>query len=79
MCVCLCVCVCESVCLSVCLCVQFKGTVLTSFCPPLPEVGCPKLLEIRNSWGQVIERSGLTFGLKLQRKKERKKGKFRPN
>ena len=27
--------------------------------PPLPEVGCPKLLEIRNPWGKVLERSGL--------------------
>ena len=29
--------------------------------PPLPEVGCPKLLEIRNPWGKVLERSGLIF------------------
>ena len=26
--------------------------------PPLPEVGCPKFLEIWNPWGKVLERSG---------------------
>ena len=31
------------------------------FLPPLPEVGCPIFLEIRNPWGKVLERSGLTF------------------
>ena len=31
------------------------------FLPPLPEVGCPKVLEIQNSWGKEMERSGLTF------------------
>ena len=30
---------------------------LTVFVPPLPEVGCPIFLEIRNPWGKVIERS----------------------
>ena len=34
---------------------------LTVFLPPLPKVGCPKFLEIRNPWGKVMERSGLTF------------------
>ena len=34
---------------------------LNVFLPPLPEVGCPKSLEIRNPWGKVMERSGLTF------------------
>ena len=34
---------------------------LTVFLPPLPEIGCPIFLEIRNSWGKVLERSGLTF------------------
>ena len=29
--------------------------------PPLPEVRCPKFLEIRNPWGKVMERSGLRF------------------
>ena len=28
------------------------------FLPPLPEVGCPIFLEIRNPWGKVIEQSG---------------------
>ena len=31
------------------------------FLPPLPEVGCPIFLEIRNPWGKVIERSGLIY------------------
>ena len=34
---------------------------LTVFLPPLPEVRCPIFLEIRNPWGRVMERSGLTF------------------
>jgi len=34
---------------------------LIVFLPPLPEVGCPIFLEIRNPWGKVLERSGLTF------------------
>ena len=38
------------------------GRELTVFLPPLPEVGCPIFLEIRNPWGKVMERSGLRFG-----------------
>ena len=34
---------------------------LTVFLPPLPDVRCPIFLEIRNSWGKVIERSGLRY------------------
>ena len=34
---------------------------LTVFSPPLPEVGCPIFLEIRNPLGKVMEKSGLTF------------------
>ena len=34
---------------------------LTVFLPPLAKVGCPILLEIRNPWGKVMERSGLAF------------------
>ena len=34
--------------------VQFKRLL-----PPLPEVGCPIFLEIRNPWGKVMKRSGL--------------------
>ena len=34
---------------------------LNVFLSPLPEVGCPKILEIRNPWGKVMDRSGLTF------------------
>ena len=52
---CMCVCVC------VCLFVDFLRYCLNIFMPPLPEVGCPKFLEIRNPWGKVMERSGLTF------------------
>ena len=29
------------------------------FLPPLTEVGCPKVLEIQNPWGKLMERSGL--------------------
>jgi hypothetical protein len=29
--------------------------------PQLPEVGCTIFLEIRNPWGKLMERSGLTF------------------
>ena len=34
---------------------------LTVFLPPLPEVGCPIFLEIRNPWGKVMERNGLRY------------------
>ena len=34
---------------------------LTVFLPPLPEVGCPIFLEIRNPWEKVMERSGLRY------------------
>ena len=53
---------CPSVCPSVCLCVcSLLRYRLMVFLPPLPGVGCPIFLEIRNSWGKVMERSGLTF------------------
>ena len=51
--------ICPSVRLCVCLVtfeVPFNGLL-----PPLHEVGCPIFLEIRNPWGKIIERSGLTF------------------
>ena len=48
---------CPSVCLSVC---TFE-VPLKVFLPPLPEVGCPIFLEIRNPWGKIVERSGLIF------------------
>ena len=51
-------CVCLSVCLFVCSFLRYR---LTVFLPPLPEVGCPKFLEIRNPRGKVMERSGLRF------------------
>ena len=54
--------ICPSVCLSVCLCVRlftFEVPFKRLFAPPLPEVGCPIFLEIRNPWGKVMERNGL--------------------
>ena len=52
--------VCLCVCLSVCSLLRYR---LTVFFPPLPEVGCPIFLEIRNPWGKVMERSGLRYEL----------------
>ena len=52
----LCVCLCVRPC--VCSLLRYR---LNVFLPPLPEVGCPIFLEIRNPWGKVMERSGLTF------------------
>ena len=43
---------------SVCSLLRYR---LTVFLPPLPEVGCQIFLEVRNSWGKVMKRSGLTF------------------
>ena len=54
----MCVSVCVCVCLSVCSLLRYR---LTVFLPPLPEVGCPKILEILNPWGKVMERRGLRF------------------
>ena len=54
--------VCVSACLCICLCVcSILRYRLNVFLPPFPEVGCPNFLEIQNSWGKVMERSGLTF------------------
>ena len=50
--------VCLSVCPSVCSLLRYR---LSIFLPPLPEVGCPIFLEIRNPWVKVMERSGLTL------------------
>ena len=44
-----------------CLFVHFLRYRLNVFFPPLPEVGCPIFLELRNHWGKVMERSGLRF------------------
>ena len=46
------------VCVSVCVSL-FMYYILRLILPPLPEVGCPKYLGIRNPWGKVLERSGL--------------------
>ena len=40
---------------------RFFVSRMRDFFPLLPEVRCPKFLEIRNPWGKVMERSGLTF------------------
>ena len=50
--------ICPYVCVSVCSLLRYS---LNVFLPPLPKVGCPKLLEIWNPWGKVMERSGLRF------------------
>ena len=42
--------------LSVCSLLSYR---LNVFLPPLPKVGCPIFLEIRNSWGKVVGKSGL--------------------
>ena len=71
-------CVCVSVCVSVCVCVcSLLRNCLNVFMPPLPKIGCPKLLEIRNPWGKENEISGLRCehfcfknGLKLPRQKK---------
>ena len=47
-----------SICVSVCSLLRY---CLNVFLPPLPEVGCPILLEIWNPWEKVMERSGLRF------------------
>ena len=57
-----CMCVCLSVCLCVCLCVcSLLRYRLNVFLPPLPEIRCPNLLDIRNPWGKVLETSRLRF------------------
>ena len=44
----------------VCVCSLLRYC-LNLFLPPLPEVGCPNILQIRNPWGKVMERYGLRF------------------
>ena len=46
------------VCLYVCSLLRYR---LNVFLPPLPKVGCPIILEIRNPWGKVMEKGGLRF------------------
>ena len=68
--------VCLSVCPSVCSLLRY---CLNVFLPPLPEVGCPIFLEIRNPWGKVMERSGLRyehFCLKIVLNRRAKKSFF---
>ena len=45
--------------MSVCLMSLFMWYILRPHLPPLPEVRRSKILEIRNPWGKVLERSGL--------------------
>ena len=72
--------ICPSVCVFVRLCVcSVLRYRLTVFWPPLPEVGCPIFLEIQNSWGKVMERSGLIFEhfcLKIVKNRSAKKNIF---
>ena len=68
--------VCLCVCLSVCSLLRY---CLTVFLPPLPEIGCPIFLHIRNPWGKVMERSGLryeNFCLKIVENRVTKKSFF---
>ena len=68
--------VCPCVRLSVCSLLRYR---LTVFLPPLPEVGCPICLEIRNPWGKVMERNGLRYEhlcLKLSKIAAQKKSFF---
>ena len=51
-------CVTCHMCVSVCLSL-FMQYILRPILPPLPEVGCPKFLEIWNPWGKVLVRNGL--------------------
>ena len=65
-----------SVCLSVCSLLSYR---LNVFLPPLPKVGCPIFLEIRNPWGKVMERNGLIFEhfcLKIVQNRRAKKRLF---
>ena len=52
-----------SVLLSVCLSVRLFTFEVPFKCifPPLPDFGFLILLEIRNPWGKVMERSGLRY------------------
>ena len=73
-----CLCVCPSVCLCVCSLLRYR---LTVFLPPLPKVGCPIFLEIRNPWEKVMERSGLRyehFCFKIVENRRAKKTFFPP-
>ena len=47
---------CPSLCLFVCSLLRYR---LKVFLPPLPKIGYPKFLQIRNPWGKVMRRSGL--------------------
>ena len=52
--------ICPYVCLCVCLCLWSLLTYrFNIFFPPLPRY--PNFLEVRNPWGKVKERNGLTF------------------
>ena len=53
----------NSICPSVCPCVRVFTFEVPFKClfAPLPEVGCPILLELRNPWGGKMERKGLRF------------------
>ena len=46
---------CVRVCVLVSACSLLRYR-LNVFLTPLPKVGCPKVLEIQNPWGKVVER-----------------------
>ena len=48
-------------CVRVSVCLFTFEVPFNGFLPPLFEVGCQIFLKIQNSWGKVMERSGLTF------------------
>ena len=51
-------CPCVCLCLCVFVCPLFMQQILRPILLPLLKVGCPKILEIRNPWGKVLEGSG---------------------
>ena len=61
---------------SVCSLLRYR---LNVFLPPFPKVRCPIFLEIQNSWGKVMEISGLRFEhfrLKIVKNRRAKKSFF---
>ena len=68
--------VCVRLCIRVSVCSLLRQR-LNIFLPPLPEIECPKVLEIRNSWGKVMERRCLRFEfLPIQGVRSLRKKKF---
>ena len=58
-----------------CVCVFTFEVPFRRLFAPLPKVGCPIFLEIQNSWGKVMKRSGLRldfFGIGLKSPNKKK-------